>query len=49
MTHQDLWARLIGFDGAYHRFTGKVTIEKFHLVRYPCPGHLFRSVDHALG
>jgi hypothetical protein len=22
-------ARLIGFDGAYHRFTGKVTIEKF--------------------
>jgi hypothetical protein len=24
-----LLARLIGFDGAYHRFTGKVTIEKF--------------------
>jgi hypothetical protein len=22
-------ARLIGFDGAYHRFTGKVAIEKF--------------------
>jgi hypothetical protein len=22
-------ARLIGFDGAYHRFTGNVTIEKF--------------------
>jgi len=22
-------ARLMGFDGAYHRFTGKVTIEKF--------------------
>src|SRR5258708_9522485 len=22
-------ARLVGFDGAYHRFTGKVTIEKF--------------------
>ena len=22
-------ARLTGFDGAYHRFTGKVTIEKF--------------------
>ena len=22
-------ARLIGFDGAYHRFTGKVTIERF--------------------
>jgi hypothetical protein len=22
-------ARLIGFDGAYHRFAGKVTIEKF--------------------
>ena len=22
-------ARLIGFDGAYHRFTGAVTIEKF--------------------
>ena len=22
-------ARLIGFDGAYHRFTGKVTVEKF--------------------
>jgi hypothetical protein len=22
-------ARLIGFDGSYHRFTGKVTIEKF--------------------
>jgi hypothetical protein len=22
-------ARLIGFDGACHRFTGKVTIEKF--------------------
>ena len=21
--------RLIGFDGAYHRFTGKVTVEKF--------------------
>jgi hypothetical protein len=21
-------ARLIGFDGAYHRFTGKVTIER---------------------
>jgi hypothetical protein len=24
-----LIAKLIGFDGAYHRFTGKVTIEKF--------------------
>jgi hypothetical protein len=24
-----LIARLVGFDGAYHRFTGKVTIEKF--------------------
>jgi hypothetical protein len=22
-------AQLIGFDGAYHRFTGKVTVEKF--------------------
>ncbi|MGA8714052.1 MAG: hypothetical protein WB647_13670, partial [Roseiarcus sp.] len=22
-------ARLVGFDGAYHRFIGKVTIEKF--------------------
>jgi len=22
-------ARLIGFDGAYHRFTSKVTVEKF--------------------
>ena len=22
-------ARLIGFDGAYHRFTGKVTMERF--------------------
>ncbi|MGA2996648.1 hypothetical protein [Bradyrhizobium sp.] len=22
-------ARLVGFDGAYHRFTGKITIEKF--------------------
>src|ERR1700737_5515640 len=22
-------ARLIGFDGAYHRFIGKVTVEKF--------------------
>ena len=22
-------ARLIGFDGAYHRFTGKVSIGKF--------------------
>ena len=22
-------ARLIGFDGAYHRFAGKVTVEKF--------------------
>ena len=22
-------ARLIGFDGAYHRFTGKATMEKF--------------------
>ena len=22
-------ARIIGFDGAYHRFTGKVTVEKF--------------------
>ena len=22
-------ARLVGFDGAYHRFTGKVTIERF--------------------
>jgi hypothetical protein len=22
-------ARLIGFDGAYHRFKGKVTVEKF--------------------
>jgi hypothetical protein len=22
-------ARMIGFDGAYHRFTGRVTIEKF--------------------
>jgi hypothetical protein len=31
-------ARLIGFDGAYHRFTGKVTIEKFergeHMERF---------------
>jgi len=25
-------ARLIGFDGAYHRFTGKVTIEKFERI-----------------
>jgi hypothetical protein len=24
-----LIAKIIGFDGAYHRFTGKVTIEKF--------------------
>jgi hypothetical protein len=24
-----LVARLIGFDGAYHRFTGKVTLEMF--------------------
>jgi len=24
-----LLAKIIGFDGAYHRFTGKVTIEKF--------------------
>jgi len=24
-----LIAKLIGFDGAYHRFTGKVTVEKF--------------------
>jgi hypothetical protein len=24
-----LLAKLVGFDGAYHRFTGKVTIEKF--------------------
>jgi hypothetical protein len=24
-----LAARIVGFDGAYHRFTGKVTIEKF--------------------
>jgi hypothetical protein len=24
-----LIAKLVGFDGAYHRFTGKVTIEKF--------------------
>lgn len=24
-----LIAKTIGFDGAYHRFTGKVTIEKF--------------------
>jgi hypothetical protein len=24
-----LIARIVGFDGAYHRFTGKVTIEKF--------------------
>jgi hypothetical protein len=22
-------AKIVGFDGAYHRFTGKVTIEKF--------------------
>ena len=22
-------AKMVGFDGAYHRFTGKVTIEKF--------------------
>jgi hypothetical protein len=22
-------AQMIGFDGAYHRFTGKVAIEKF--------------------
>jgi hypothetical protein len=26
---QRILARLIGFDGAYHRFTGKVTVEKF--------------------
>ena len=24
-----LIARIVGFDGAYHRFTGKITIEKF--------------------
>ena len=24
-----LIAKIVGFDGAYHRFTGKVTIEKF--------------------
>jgi hypothetical protein len=24
-----LIARIVGFDGAYHRFTGEVTIEKF--------------------
>jgi hypothetical protein len=24
-----LLAKIVGFDGAYHRFTGKVTIEKF--------------------
>ena len=24
-----LIANILGFDGAYHRFTGKVTIEKF--------------------
>jgi len=24
-----LIARIVGFDGAYHRFTGKVTMEKF--------------------
>src|SRR5260370_13848482 len=33
-------ARLIGFGGAYHRFTGKVTIEKF--VR----GALSVRLDH---
>ena len=26
-------ARLVGFDGAYHRFIGKVTIEKFEGTR----------------
>jgi hypothetical protein len=32
-----IFARLIGFDGAYHRFTGKVTIEKFESgVRVEC-------------
>jgi len=36
-------ARLIGFDGAYHRFTGKVTVEKFERgVR------LERFDDHAI-
>jgi hypothetical protein len=24
-----LIAKIVGFDGAYHRFSGKVTIEKF--------------------
>jgi hypothetical protein len=24
-----LIAKIVGFDGTYHRFTGKVTIEKF--------------------
>ena len=24
-----LIAKIVGFDGAYHRFTGKVMIEKF--------------------
>jgi hypothetical protein len=24
-----LMAKIVGFDGAYHRFTGKVAIEKF--------------------
>jgi hypothetical protein len=24
-----LIAKIIGFDGAHHRFTGKVTVEKF--------------------
>src|ERR1035441_4760753 len=28
-----LLAKIVGFDGAYHRFTGKVTIEKFEKDR----------------
>jgi len=33
-------ARLIGFDGAYHRFTGKATIEKFERdERVECLDH----------
>jgi hypothetical protein len=36
-------ARLIGFDGAYHRFTGKVTIGKFER---DVPVEAFRRSRH---
>jgi hypothetical protein len=48
-------ARMIGFDGAYHRFTGKVTIEKQEspseahaLIWFSAPIHVHFTSDHRI-